>query len=307
MTNTAVEKVAYLPETSRINEFLDAFILVIDASPVTRESYRKKAARFFDWMIETETRNPRREDILRYKEDLSGQGLSPLTVSAYLTPLRLFFSWMEAEGRYPNITAGVKGGKRPQGFRKEALTAGQVKTVLSVIDRTTPQGKRNYAILNLLFRTGIRTAELINADVADIRQEGGAVVLDVKGKGHDTKDDFVLLTEDALNPVYEYLGTRKAKEMDPLFVSFSNNSKGQRLTTRSIRGIVKRYFQTAGLNSPKLTAHSTRHSFATMALLNGAKPMQVKEALRHKDLQTTMIYTHVINRIQDGAEKYIRI
>lgn len=289
-----------------LNTFLDSFISTVDVTAGTRKSYRKKVKAFFTWMVETRTMNPRREDILRYKADLTDRGLSPLTVSAYLTPLRLFFSWMEAEDRYPNITAGVKGAKKPAGFRKESLTVDQVKTVLETIDRSTPQGKRDFAILNLLFRTGIRTAELITADIEDIRQEGGIAVLDVKGKGHDSKDEFVLLTQEALQPIYEYLGTRKAtKEADPLFTSVSNNSRGQRLTTRTIRGMVKYYFTEGGLNSPKLTAHSTRHTFATMALLNGAQPIQVKEALRHKDLQTTMIYTHVINRTQDGAEKYI--
>jgi site-specific recombinase XerD len=289
-----------------LDNFLDSFIAGLDVRPITRNSYRKKTKAFFTWMIETGIRNPRRQDILSYRGRLIESGLSPLTVSAYLTPLRLFFTWMESEGKYPNITAGIKGPKKPQGFRKESLTVPQIQKVLSTIDRDTPRGKRDFAIINLLFRTGIRTIEAITADIGDIRQEAGIVVLDVKGKGHDSKDQFVLLTDKTLDPIYEYLGTRAdIKESDPLFISVSNNSTGGRLTTRSIRGIVKYYFQKAGLNSPRITTHSTRHTFATQALLNGAQPMQVKEALRHKDLQTTMIYTHVINRTQDGAEKYI--
>ena len=294
-------------QKKQINGLVDAFMTTVDVTSLTKQSYGKKVKAFFRWMIDTGTTSPKREDILRYKEELAQRGHSPLTVSAYLTPLRLFFAWLEAEGQYPNITAGIKGAKKPTGFRKESLTVKQVKAVLHEIDTSSLQGKRDFAILNLLFRTGIRTAELIKVDVRDIRQEGGISVLDIQGKGHDSKDEFVLLTEETLKPIYEYLGLRTAvKESDPLFTSLSNNNNGRRLTTRSIRGLVKKYFLSAGLNSPKLTAHSTRHTFATMALLNGAEPVQVKEALRHKDLQTTMIYTHIINRTQDGAEKYIR-
>lgn len=293
--------------TAQADGLVAAFMTTVDVTSATKHSYSAKLKAFFRWMMETGTKSPKREDILRYKEALTARRYSPLTVSAYLTPLRLFFAWMEADGQYPNITAGIKGAKKPTGFRKESLTVEQVKAVLQVIDKSTLQGKRDFAILNLLFRTGLRTAELIRADAGDIRQEGGIPVLDIQGKGHDSKDDFVLLTEETLRPIYEYLGLRTdVKETAPLFTSLSNNSNGRRLTTRSIRGLVKRYFKSTGLNSPKLTAHSTRHTFATMALLNGAEPIQVKEALRHKDLQTTMIYTHIINRTQDGAEKYIR-
>jgi len=110
---------------------------------------------------------------------------------------------------YPNIARGIKGAKKTRGFKKDPLTVAQVKELLRGIDRSTPQGKRDYALLNLFIRTGLRTIEAVRAEVGDIRQEGGEAVLWIQGKGRDTKDEFVLLTPETLRPINEYLQTRR--------------------------------------------------------------------------------------------------
>ena len=100
----------------------------------------------------------------------------------------------------------------------------------------------------------------------------------------------------------EYLNERKATDLsEPLFTSTSNNNAGKRLTTRSISGIVKHSFIQAGFNSPKLTAHSTRHTTATLSLMNGATLQQTQQLLRHANMQTTEIYAHNLDASKNPA------
>ncbi|MCX7015145.1 MAG: tyrosine-type recombinase/integrase [Candidatus Sumerlaeota bacterium] len=161
---------------------------------------------------------------------------------------------------------------------------------------------------NLLVRTGLRTIEAIRADVGDIRQESGEWVLRVQGKGRDAKDEFVLLTIDAFKPLLEYLVLRRNPPLDaPLFAATSNRCVNARLTTRSVRGIVKAHLRRYGFDSDRLSCHSLRHTFATLALKGGAPLEQVQAACRHASIQTTMVYAHNLDRVANGAERYVEI
>ena len=165
------------------------------------------------------------------------------------------------------------------------------------------QGKRDFAILNLLIRTGLRTIELIRANIEDIRQNSGEAVLWIHGKGRDNKDEFVILTNDALKPIYEYLQLRgKTTDSEALFTSLSDRNTNKRLTTRSISRIVKSSLIKIGLNSDKLTAHSLRHTAITLSLLAGASIQEAQALGRHANINTTMIYSHNINRVINAPE-----
>ena len=127
------------------------------------------------------------------------------------------------------------------------------------------------------------------------------------GKGHDEKDEYVKLTYETLKAINDYLGTRKdVKPNDPLFISFSDRSNGSRLKTRSIRDIVKRIFRNVGLNSDRLTTHSLRHSAITFSLLGGATIQEAQQLARHTNINTTMIYAHNLNRLENKAEESIQ-
>jgi integrase/recombinase XerC/integrase/recombinase XerD len=161
-------------------------------------------------------------------------------------------------------------------------------------------------MINLMVRTGLRTIEVSRALIDDIQREGGETVLRVWGKGRDTKDDLVILTEEAYKPILDYLQARGTTKLsDPLFISHSNRDKGQTLTTRSIRRIIQTRLAAVGLKTSKVTAHSLRHTAGTIALMNGADLLSVKEMLRHSNINTTLVYAHNLNRLSKGAEKFI--
>ncbi len=290
---------------SKIDALIDKFINAQDIKEKSRDSYRKALKQFFIFLKNTDLRIVDREHILAFKNYLAS-GKSPSTVSAYLTAVRKFFEWTESIKAYPNVAKGVKGAKATRGFKKHALKVEQVKTILSSIDRSTLYGKRDYAILNLLVRTGLRTVEVFRASTGDIRQEGGEALLYIQGKGRDSKDAFVLLTDETLKPINEYLIARgDSREDSPLFASLSDRNNHGRLTTRSLSRIVKGHLINIGLDNKRFTAHSFRHTAVTLSLLAGASLQETQALARHSNINTTLIYAQNIERIAKAPERKI--
>jgi len=290
----------------KIKELIESFLNVQDIRAISKEVYRKGMTRFFAWLESNHIDQPDREAVLRFKTFLIELGLSANTINSYLVAVKQFFNYLESSRLYFNIAKGIKGVKQPRNHLREALTISQVKDVLNNIDISTVQGKRDFAIINLMARTGLRTIEVIRADVEDIRQQGGEALLFVQGKGRDSKDEFVILMDAALKPIRSYLRARSSSNHNsPLFASLSDRNRGERLTTKTIRESVKNHLRAAKIDSPKLCAHSLRHFFATESLKAGSPLLQVKDAMRHASISTTEKYIHNLNRIENGAERFI--
>ena len=232
--------------------------------------------------------------------------MSAATISSYLVAVRLFFEWTESMRLYPNVAKGIKGARRPRGFKKDPLTVNQVRGLLKLAYSNDLTGKRDFALLNLLVRTGIRTVEAVRANIGDIRQNTGEVVLWVHGKGRDCKDEFVILTENTLKPINEYLWERGEKsDSAPLFVSMSNRNRGQRLSTHAVSLIVRSYLRRIGVASNRITPHSLRHTAITLALQGGATIQEARLLGRHSSINTTLTYAHNIDRIARAPERKI--
>lgn len=292
-------------ETAGAAELVTLFLTAIDIKPRSIDTYRKALKQFFLYTDKANITAPTREDIIAFKNEVAADHAAA-TVSLYIIAVRQFFNWLDTGNLYPNIAAGIKGAKSPKGFKKDTLTIDQVKRTLQGVNRNTLEGKRDFAIINLLVRTGLRTIELHRANIEDIRQEAGEALLYIQGKGRDSKDAFVLLTDDALWPLREYITARNEKDTrQPLFISHSRRNAGGRLSTRTISRSVKEALRAAGLNDSRLTAHSLRHTAITLSLLGGASVQEAQTMARHADINTTLKYAHNINRIKQAPEKKI--
>lgn len=292
----------------RIEELVDRFIASQDVKESSKLLYRRTLKQYFNWVdkksyLLSEIARPQ---LLEYKEELLNSNMSSLTVGSYITSVRRFYEWTEANKYYPNVAKGIKTPKRKQQFKKQPLLPAQAIALLSYYQ---DKALRDYAIVNLLLRTGLRTIEVIRANVEDITFKGSQRVLLVHGKGRDEKDNFVLLTEKAYQPIAEYLATRgKVNSSEPLFTSTSNNSKGERLSTRSISYIAKEGLKAIGLDERAFTAHSLRHTTAVNILRGGGSLEQAQMTLRHSNPATTQIYTATLNeerRLQNSGEALI--
>ncbi|PKM60721.1 MAG: integrase [Firmicutes bacterium HGW-Firmicutes-4] len=285
-------------------DIFEKYLASLDIKPRSKDTYRKSLKQFMNFINSRVSQTEIcRTDILAYKTYLL-DNYAANTVSTYITAVKGFYAYLEAEKISPNVAAGIKGAKSQKGFRKDSLTIEQIHNVITGIDTKTIYGKRNFSLVNLLIRTGLRTIEAQRANIEDIRQEGGESLLYIQGKGHDSKDEFVLLTESTHRPIREYIkATGRTK--GPLFISHSDRNHGKRLTTRSISRIAKEAMLTSGIDSSRLTAHSFRHTAVTLSLLAGASIQETQGMARHTNINTTMIYAHNINRIKNAPERKI--
>lgn len=280
-----------------------------DVGVRSADSYNRALHYFYDWVVEHGTGDPCRQDIVNYRNELAGR-LAPATVNAYVRAVKAFYRWLEKEGLHRDIASNVKLKKLDRGHRKGFLSSQQCRQVLDTQQdlpgERSLKKARNRALLALMMSCGLRTIEVVNADVGDISRQGEAVILHVLGKGHAEKGDFVKLPEQVLHLIIDYLTLRGRQEKEkPLFASLDHRSKDGRMDTRSIRRICKEAFAMAGLDTPNLSAHSLRHSAATIALQQGSSVEQVQQVLRHSNINTTMIYVHDVERMNNAAEEKV--
>ena len=303
MTNTGQNPYAPVDE-----EIIGKWMASLDLASGTKETYLS-GFKAFCWFVRSTSLDfdeLTRDDVKSFKEYLVNEKkLKPATVSSYLASVRSFYAYSEDNG-IENIARRVKGVTDTRSFKKEPLTPDQAQRLLASIDRSTEKGMRDFAILNLMLRTGLRDIEIVRANCKDIQTKAGVDVLYVQGKGRASKDSFVVLTPKALSPITTYLEKRgNVNELDPLFASVSSRNAGERLTVRSISRIAKSALRAIGIDDERYTAHSLRHTAITFSLLGGATERDAQQMARHANIATTMLYSHDIDRIKHAAEREI--
>ena len=134
-------------------DLFSRWIAFIDATEKTSATYTRNLRQFITYLQENGISQPTREDVIAYREGLKAQGKKATTIQSYLAPVKLFFTWTQTEGLYPNIVERVKGAKIDKGHKRDYLTSRQAGKLLDTIDRTTLKGKRDYAMLALMLTT----------------------------------------------------------------------------------------------------------------------------------------------------------
>lgn len=302
---TVVENTAITEKTEITADLFTRWTSFIDASPKTVDTYSKNIKRFFVYLVDNGIKQPQREDIIAYRDFLK-EDHKPTTVQGYLAAVKLFFQWTESERLYPNVAQRVKGAKLDSEHKKDYLTTKQVGKLLGAIDRSTLKGLRDYAMLSVMVTTGLREISIVRANIGDIRTAGDAVALYYQGKGHEEKANYVKLAEPVEEAVRAYLKARGETDPEaPLFSSIANRNSGERMTTRSISRVAKERLIAVGLESDRLTGHSLRHTAATLNLLNGGTVEETQQLLDHSNINTTLIYSHALERAKNNSEERI--
>ena len=306
-TNFDLEKArAYTLEQHSFNvSYFEMFINYYDAQPKTIDSYKNGLKSFSVWLDKNNISKPTREDLKNYRDNyLKANGYKATTIHAYINALKRFFEFTSEINLYPNIAVNLKSAKITNSVhRKDALTLDQSKELLNSIDRTTLEGKRNFALISLVLTSGLRVSEVMNIDISDLQNKNGYRVVYIKGKGHEEKDSYNKLAPEIDNALREYITVREPKdESEPLFISTSNHNNGERLTAHSISRIIKTALRNIGLNSERLTAHSLRHTTATLNIKLGGSLEDTREILRHENANTTLIYINETNRDRNNSE-----
>ena len=234
----------------------------------------------------------RKESLRAFIGFLLDKGFGQRSVARKIASLRSFFKYLRrhkiVEGNPALVLITPKVGKRLPMFLDEQ----SMQKLFLSSDQTGPNKKRDLAIMELFYSTGIRLSELINLTLNDLKQEEG--LIKVKGKGR--KERFVPVGKKAISVINEYLVTRRdlllaSQRMHnerSLFVT----GKGRKLYPQAVGRIVRKYIGAVS-EIEKKSPHVLRHTFATHLLNHGADIRAVKELLGHESLSTTQVYTHV--------------
>lgn len=275
----------------------------------TLKGYAVGLRAFGNWLQETGTSNPSRNDIRNYVRYLDESGLKPGTRQQYFRVVKQLYKWAATEGICPDVTAGIKGiwKQDRQHHKKDALGREDVQTVAGTIDQTTEQGKRLFAMFLLCVVDGLRDVEISRANVGDIKTLGGKTYLYVWGKGHSEPDTPVLLPAEVGEAVNAYLQARTDVHTarSPLFVSTSNRSKGQRIAPSTISKTLKEMLKNAGFDSDRITAHSLRHTSGTGVYKATRNLYLTQQHLRHANPETSEIYMHAEERENRDTEEKV--
>ena len=255
------------------------------------QSYENDLRRFGHYLRSSklELERVERIHVIEHFQQLRGSGISARSVARALASIRGFFRFLVAE-RYlkSDPTENVENPKLWSNLPKTLLMS-EVEALLAAPDRSTPEGLRDAAMLELLYATGLRVSELIRVRTDDLVLDAG--FLRTIGKG--SKERIVPFGDSARDAILAYLERARqhfvGKTVDPhLFLS----QRGKPMSRQSFWMKIVRHARDAGVTS-HISPHVLRHSFATHLLENGADLRSVQMMLGHSDISTTQIYTHV--------------
>lgn len=279
-----------------LQAFLDDLKHRRGLSPHTVQSYASDLKQF-QVFLEDSMGTTRVSDVdvlaLRsFLAHLHQQGISRSSVARKLAAIRTFFRFLSREGTITRNPARLVATPRLDRKVPPRIEEVEVERLLEAPDAEAPLGRRDRAMLELLYATGLRVGELVDIDLSRLDLEERLVR--VTGKGN--KERIVPFGEPAADALRRYLSDRRrlvalGEGTDALFL----NSRGGRLTARSVRRLMGHYLRATALRSG-LSPHSLRHAFATHLLEHGCDLRSIQELLGHESLSTTQKYTELSTR-----------
>ncbi len=277
---------------AEIDHFLYTLANTRGASEHTLRAYGADLTEFAAWSEERSLTDPSQVNprwMRAYLGYLDDRGLASTTIQRKLSAVRAFFSALLREGKIDVHPAQGLRQRRSGRRLPTCLEEGEVQALLDAPDTETAAGRRDRAILELMYSAGTRAAETVSLNRSDLDLRAG--LARVRGKGR--KERLIALGRYAVEAIQTYLKDperprAKVKDPDALFL----NLRGGRLTTRSLGRLMEACVLKAGIHR-KASPHTLRHSFATHLLDRGADLRSVQELLGHQNLVTTQIYTHV--------------
>lgn len=257
----------------------------------TRCAYRSDVIKFLDYLGDTvmALRDVELPVLQNFVADLFDLGIAPRSQARIIAGVRSFFKFLRMEGYLENDPSILLENPRLGRRLPEVLTVSEIDAMIAAIDMTTPEGRRNRAIVETLYGCGLRVSELVNLELAKVYFDEQFVL--VLGKG--SKERIVPMDQAAIDAIIDYLPERNALDIKPgedhiLFL----NRRGHRLTRVMIFYIVRRLAELAGIRKT-ISPHTLRHSFATHLLEGGANLRAIQQMLGHESIATTEIYIHI--------------
>ena len=281
-------------------EFLEYLEIERGRAAKTVENYRHYLDRFFSFLadkIAKEVGDLRigdmtEERIREFRIWMNRQDppLSMATQNYHVIAIRMLLKYFSRQGIESVPVERVELAKHPE-RQVDFLEHDEVERLLEAPSGNNLRAKRDRAILEVLYSTGLRVSELVRLNVDSVNMEKGEFA--VRGKGGKIRPVF--LSERAKERLKDWIEARKNIIDEALFVSISRSKSKDtsRITPRTVQRMVKKYATKAGIVGKDVHPHTLRHSFATDLLRNGADLRSVQALLGHSSITTTQVYTHV--------------
>ena len=270
-----------------MNRYLDKFLSYLEIernySPHTLVNYKIDLDEFFLFVKDIPIEKIDYLTLRRFLAELRTKEYKPRSLARKLSSLRSFFKFLQREGYLTTNPAVLLMTPKLDKKLPNFLTEDEMTKLIEAPPEIKAAGKRDRAILEVLYSTGIRVSELVGLDLDRVDFIGNIVKVFGKGK----KERLVPIGEKALKALQDYLDTRLHKS-NAVFL----NKNGGRLSARSVCTITHKYILAASIQH-QISPHTLRHSFATHLLNRGADLRSVQELLGHVNLSTTQIYTHM--------------
>lgn len=281
------------------NDLVKKYLQYIDVSDATEKEYYTGIKLFLQYCNLNNIANITRQDIINYRNYLQQQQKAANTINLYLTSIKNFFKWLDFEGIYKDISKNIKSMPVESTHIRESLDIEQIKLLLD-----NCKNDKEKLIITLAVTTGIRCNEMCNIRIKDFVNKNGTNCLYVLGKARKgMKTDFVIIPDNVLQQIKQYIYNNNIT--DYLFISTSNNNKGNAISTRAMRDIVNNIYHRAGIKNENIVFHSLRHSFATLSIKNGSDIREVSQSLRHKSVATSMIYIHDLDMVNNKCSNNV--
>ena len=291
------------PIPRHINDFLDWLDVEKGLAAKSQENYSRFIKKFTDWLdaanldkLLPHELSP--EHIWRYRVYLSRNSKKPLkrsTQNYYLIALRAMLNYFAERDILSLPSEKIKLAKDKSERQVRFLTLEHLKRLFETPQTKSVDGKRDRAVLETLFSTGLRVAELVALNRIQVKSKTGSDEIELSIVGKGSRIRTIYISERALYWIKQYLGGRE-DDAEALFVAYNNRKKKyDRITPRTVQRLVKKYALKAGI--PVFTTpHVMRHSFATDLLAQGVDLRTIQEFLGHKSITATQIYAHVTSK-----------
>lgn len=287
-----------------------AYLLAEDHTQSSIATYSKELERLLSWLEE----NPQvigRETFLLYREYLKSR-YAPSSVNLAMVGARKYLNWLYDIGEIPsNPALGVKGVRqrgRGKAHKKDALTPGEVRRLLAIIPTDSAIGARDKAMIGVMAFGGLRTIEVRRALLGHYRTRQNRRILLLHGKGKAEAGDYIVIVPELEDMIAAWLSYHPsgADPKAPLFCSLSRRTFGEPLSSSGIRRMVKDRFREAGIRDLSKSTHSLRHSAISAVIRGGGTLLQAQRFARHESPDTTQIYIHEAERLENPPELLIQ-
>lgn len=253
----------------------------------TIESYRRDLVQFGDWLKKrNEKLSTMDQLLLREYQMFLGEHLKPTSMARKTTALKGFIAYLE-ETKVIKQTIQIVDRTKKTDHLPQVLTIEQMEALINIVPRDKLAGKRDAAILELMYATGMRVSEVIDLTLDRFYAE--EQFIRVIGKG--SKERLVPFGKCAKNAVAEYIVARQQAGVNPSPFVFLSNRQAP-MTRQAVWKLIKKYAKLANIPF-EVTPHTIRHTFATHLLNNGVDLRAIQEMLGHSDISTTQIYVHI--------------